>query len=58
MSNTKNSTRIQAANESLDNTKNLGIYSAIANSAKERLEYLRKKEIEKEKAKQGQKSGE
>ena len=56
MPNTENSPRIQAANESLDNTKNLGIYSAIANSAKERLEELRKKEIEK--AKQGQKSGE
>ncbi|MCI6177798.1 MAG: hypothetical protein MSH30_08480 [Campylobacter sp.] len=56
MSNIKNPTRIQVSNESLDYTKNLGIYSAIANSAKERLEYLRKKEIEK--AKQGQKSGE
>lgn len=55
MSNTENSPIIQTANESLDYTKNLGIYSAIANSAKERLEYLRKKEIEK--AKQGQKSG-
>lgn len=55
MSNTKNSTKLQTVNESLDNTKNLGIYSAIANSAKERLEELRKKEIEK--AKQGQKSG-
>ena len=57
MSNIKNPTRIQVSNESLDYTKNLGIYSTIANSAKERLEYLRKKE-EKEKAKQGQNSGE
>ena len=57
MSNIKNPTRIQVSNESLDYTKNLGIYSAIANSAKERLEYLRKIE-EKEKAKQGQNSGE
>lgn len=55
MSNTENSPRIQTANESLDNTKNLGFYSAIANSAKERLEYLRQKEIEK--TKQGQNSG-
>ena len=57
MSKTENLSRIQPANESLDNTKNLGFYTAIANSAKEHLEYLRKKE-EKEKAKQGQKSGE
>lgn len=55
MSNTENSPRIQPANESLDNTKNLGFYTAIANSAKEHLEYLRKKELEK--ANQGQKSG-
>lgn len=56
MSKTENLSRIQPANESLDNTKNLGFYTAIANSAKEHLEYLRKKEIEK--AEQGQKSGE
>ncbi|MDY5114788.1 MAG: hypothetical protein SPE49_02285 [Campylobacter sp.] len=43
MSKTENLSRIQPANESLDNTKNLGFYSAIANSAKKRLEDLYKK---------------
>lgn len=55
MSNTENSQRVQIANESLDSVKSTGFYTAIANSAKERLEYLRQKELEK--AKQGQKSG-
>lgn len=44
MSNIKNPTRIQTANESLDNSKDLGFYSAIANSVKDRLEYLRQNE--------------
>lgn len=44
MSNTKNSTKLQTVNESLDNTKNLGFYTAIANSVKDRLEYLRQNE--------------
>lgn len=56
MSNTENSP-IQVSNESLDYTKNLGFYSAIANSAKKRLEDLYKKK-EVEKANQGKKSGE
>lgn len=44
MSNTENSQRVQIANESLDNSKDLGFYSAIANSVKERLEYLKQNE--------------
>ena len=57
MSNIKNPTRIQTANESLDNSKDLGFYSAIANSVKDRLEYLRQNEKnEKNKINNGDKS--
>lgn len=44
MSSTENAQRTQTANEGLDNLKDLGFYSAIANSVKDRLEYLRQNE--------------